>query len=144
MLSKENSAQPCTLSFLINSHLLLSLQAKIDPYNTGLGWYSFLPRNHQGIFAYWKMKLFWSFLFRPTANARPGDTQAAICLTPAVPDLPSVSNQGCLVSARSAKQLMRDAWGQSTVWMNVLAAHSLPRNFDFLSLLGGMPFSMTT
>lgn len=61
--------------------------------------------------------------------------QAAICLTPAVPDLPSVSNQGRLVSARSLKQLMKDALGQGTVWMNVLTVHSLQRNRDFLSLM---------
>lgn len=67
--------------------------------------------------------------------------QAAICLTPAVPDLPSVSNQGRLVSARSVKQLTKDSWSQGTVWMNVLAAYILPHNLDFVSLMGGMPFS---
>lgn len=70
--------------------------------------------------------------------------QAAICLTPAVPDLPSVSNQGCLVSARSVKQLMKDALGQGTLWMNVLAAHGLQCSLDFLSLMSGMSLSMTT
>lgn len=121
-----------------------SPQAEMDSDNTGLRWYSCLPRNHQGIFAYWKMKLFWSFLFRLAAKLGPGDMQAAICLTPAVPDLLSVSNQGRLVSARSAKQLMKDAWGQGAAWMNVLAAPSLPHNFNFLSLLDGMPLRLTT
>lgn len=55
----------------------------------------------------------WSYFgpsfFRLAANLGPGDMQAAICLTPAVADLPSVPNHGCLLSARSVKQLRRDA-----------------------------------
>ena len=81
---------------------------------------------------------------RLAANLGPGDMQAAICLAPAVPDLPSISNWGRLVYARSVKPWMKDAWGPGTVWMKMLAAHCLPRNFDFLSLMGGTPLSMTT
>lgn len=84
-----------------------------------------------------------SFL-RLAANPGPGDVQAAICLAPAVPDPPSVSNQGHLVSARSVKPRMKDAWGQGTVWMTLLATHSLPHILNFLSLVGGTPLSMAT
>lgn len=54
----------------------------------------------------------------------------------AVPDLPSVSNWGCLVYARSVKPWMKDAWGPGTgVDENV--GSTLPATQPWFPLING-------